>query len=51
MTPDNAFDALLRGEAEARPPDALDYSDTDQTARSVEIDGEIWIILLRRGSR
>lgn len=50
VSPDTAFTRLLGGDAEPRPPDAMDYADADQIARAVDIDGEMWIILLRRGT-
>jgi hypothetical protein len=49
MTPNEAWEALLAGEAEPTPPNVMDYVDPGQVARSVTIDGETWIVLLRRG--
>jgi hypothetical protein len=48
MTPLAAWEALLAGEAEATTPDPLDYADPGQVARAVTIDGEGWIVLIRR---
>jgi hypothetical protein len=50
MTPLEAWQALLAGEAEPTPPDPLDYADGGQVARAVTIDGETWTVLLRRRS-
>lgn len=48
--PLDAWKALLAGEAEPTPRSSMDYADADQVARQVLIDGEPWVVLLRRGA-
>lgn len=48
LKPEEAWNRLIGGEAEAVPIHPLDFSDHAQVARTVLIDGERWIVLVRR---
>lgn len=50
MNPRQAADRLLAYGYDGFDDHPLDYEDADQIARSVLIDGERWIVVLRRGS-